>query len=184
MADTAVRYQGRPSTQDTWFPGYAWTIMCCSRCFGHLGWKYTWVGVDQDEEANSSLMSEDDDDDDDDMLQLGDDDDHGMDDDYVTIDDEDENEADAETVEEAIANNVDVENSSSRSFFSANSATSAPAANLIQTQPLECNRSAAETSESEGEGNSISQTVLQEFWYVLYHQSCWIADVISIFHFV
>lgn len=116
------------------------------------------------------------------MLQSGeDDDDHGMDDDYETIDDEDENEADAETVEEAIANNVDVENSSSRSFFSANSsslptnvgvaetldinsATSAPAANLIQTQPLECNRSAAETSESEGEGNSISQSVLQEFW--------------------
>ena len=31
---------GGPQTQDSWFPGYSWTIMSCSVCFHHLGWKF------------------------------------------------------------------------------------------------------------------------------------------------
>ncbi|CAE8685939.1 unnamed protein product, partial [Polarella glacialis] len=28
--------------QDSWFPGYAWSILICTRCEGrHLGWKFT-----------------------------------------------------------------------------------------------------------------------------------------------
>ncbi|XP_044763453.1 protein cereblon [Coccinella septempunctata] len=35
------RLVGRPSRQFSWFPGYAWTIMQCSQCKSHLGWKFT-----------------------------------------------------------------------------------------------------------------------------------------------
>jgi cereblon len=34
---------GRPSTEFTWFPGYAWEIAWCSRCGEHLGWRFTAV---------------------------------------------------------------------------------------------------------------------------------------------
>ncbi|XP_060606164.1 protein cereblon-like [Ruditapes philippinarum] len=32
---------GRPSTEHSWFPGYAWTIAQCKRCSSHMGWKFT-----------------------------------------------------------------------------------------------------------------------------------------------
>ncbi|WAR25543.1 CRBN-like protein [Mya arenaria] len=32
---------GRPSTEHSWFPGYAWTIAQCKRCSNHMGWKFT-----------------------------------------------------------------------------------------------------------------------------------------------
>jgi len=32
---------GRPSTEYSWFPGYAWTICQCKRCGSHIGWKFT-----------------------------------------------------------------------------------------------------------------------------------------------
>ncbi|XP_053378068.1 protein cereblon-like isoform X2 [Mercenaria mercenaria] len=32
---------GRPSTDHSWFPGYAWTIAQCKRCSAHMGWKFT-----------------------------------------------------------------------------------------------------------------------------------------------
>lgn len=35
-----------PSTDQSWFPGYAWTIMYCAGCFGHLGWRYDAVDKD------------------------------------------------------------------------------------------------------------------------------------------
>lgn len=38
---TSVYLNGRPSTQYSWFPGYAWTILQCSGCHCHLGWKFT-----------------------------------------------------------------------------------------------------------------------------------------------
>ncbi|XP_069062458.1 protein cereblon isoform X1 [Pleurodeles waltl] len=32
---------GRPSTEHSWFPGYAWTIAQCRVCGSHMGWKFT-----------------------------------------------------------------------------------------------------------------------------------------------
>ncbi|KAK1161536.1 protein cereblon-like [Acipenser oxyrinchus oxyrinchus] len=37
---------GRPSTQHSWFPGYAWTIAQCRTCGSHLGWKFTATNKD------------------------------------------------------------------------------------------------------------------------------------------
>jgi hypothetical protein len=34
-------HQGRPEIKDSWFPGYAWTIVCCAMCSSHLGWHFT-----------------------------------------------------------------------------------------------------------------------------------------------
>ncbi len=31
---------GRPTTEFTWFPGYAWQVVACARCAAHLGWEY------------------------------------------------------------------------------------------------------------------------------------------------
>ena len=39
--DDGVWYQGEPQSQDSWFPGYCWTIMACAVCGHHLGWKFT-----------------------------------------------------------------------------------------------------------------------------------------------
>jgi len=36
-----LRLIGDPSTQYSWFPGYAWTIVECSGCWAHIGWKFT-----------------------------------------------------------------------------------------------------------------------------------------------
>ena len=36
-----LRLVGRPSTEYSWFPGYAWTITECQGCWGHIGWKFT-----------------------------------------------------------------------------------------------------------------------------------------------
>lgn len=38
-----IALQGQPETRDSWFPGYAWTIMSCALCHSHLGWKFTLV---------------------------------------------------------------------------------------------------------------------------------------------
>ncbi|GAB1601965.1 protein cereblon-like isoform X1 [Argonauta hians] len=32
---------GQPSTENSWFPGYAWTIINCSQCGSHMGWRFT-----------------------------------------------------------------------------------------------------------------------------------------------
>jgi cereblon len=40
---TNVLFTSRPSTADSWFPGTAWTIICCPRCLNHLGWHYKYV---------------------------------------------------------------------------------------------------------------------------------------------
>ncbi|KAJ9581657.1 hypothetical protein L9F63_023174, partial [Diploptera punctata] len=31
----------QPSTEHSWFPGYAWTIAECRYCKRHMGWKFT-----------------------------------------------------------------------------------------------------------------------------------------------
>jgi len=36
-----LRLHGQPSTDHSWFPGYAWTITECGRCGDHIGWKFT-----------------------------------------------------------------------------------------------------------------------------------------------
>uniref|UniRef100_A0A8C4QNY1 Protein cereblon n=1 Tax=Eptatretus burgeri TaxID=7764 RepID=A0A8C4QNY1_EPTBU len=38
---TNVNLSGRPSTQYSWFPGYAWTIARCRHCGYHVGWKFS-----------------------------------------------------------------------------------------------------------------------------------------------
>lgn len=38
-----VYWNGRPSSQYSWFPGYAWTILHCRSCHSHVGWKFTAV---------------------------------------------------------------------------------------------------------------------------------------------
>lgn len=35
-----LSYNGRQSTNHTWFPGYAWLIAQCRNCGTHMGWKY------------------------------------------------------------------------------------------------------------------------------------------------
>jgi len=31
---------GQPTTEFTWFRGYAWLIALCANCHGHLGWRF------------------------------------------------------------------------------------------------------------------------------------------------
>ncbi|CAB4017201.1 partial [Paramuricea clavata] len=38
-----LRLRGPPSTEHSWFPGYAWTIAECEHCGNHMGWKFTAV---------------------------------------------------------------------------------------------------------------------------------------------
>jgi hypothetical protein len=50
-----ISLDGPPSTQDSWFPGYAWSIAYCSRCYNHLGWRFTLVDenlVDHDDDLD------------------------------------------------------------------------------------------------------------------------------------
>ncbi|MGH7859922.1 MAG: cereblon family protein [Candidatus Binatia bacterium] len=35
---------GPPTTEFTWFPGYAWEIAWCARCRAHVGWSFAAVG--------------------------------------------------------------------------------------------------------------------------------------------
>lgn len=39
-APSCVNTIGRAHTEFSWFPGYSWTIMQCSRCHSHVGWKF------------------------------------------------------------------------------------------------------------------------------------------------
>jgi hypothetical protein len=43
LREDDVLYTGGAETQDSWFPGYSWTIMSCSLCLLHLGWKFVRV---------------------------------------------------------------------------------------------------------------------------------------------
>jgi len=37
---------GVASTQNSWFPGYAWVIALCPSCHGHIGWLFVRVRED------------------------------------------------------------------------------------------------------------------------------------------
>ncbi|XP_034232877.1 protein cereblon isoform X2 [Thrips palmi] len=44
---TGLRLQNAPpSTEFSWFPGYAWTVAACSRCRKHMGWHFTATSPD------------------------------------------------------------------------------------------------------------------------------------------
>lgn len=35
--------EGPPTTEFSWFPGYAWEVAYCASCHAHLGWEFTAV---------------------------------------------------------------------------------------------------------------------------------------------
>ena len=35
-----LAFVSEPTTEFTWFAGYAWTVVACGRCGAHLGWRY------------------------------------------------------------------------------------------------------------------------------------------------
>ena len=45
-----VLLMGRPSSHESWFPGYSWTIASCRGCLNHLGWRFTRTGSRREEE--------------------------------------------------------------------------------------------------------------------------------------
>ncbi|XP_048589139.1 protein cereblon isoform X1 [Nematostella vectensis] len=36
-----IRLRGHPTAENSWFPGYAWTIAECQQCSNHLGWRFS-----------------------------------------------------------------------------------------------------------------------------------------------
>jgi hypothetical protein len=51
---------GVPTSEHTWFPGYAWSYCVCDRCRAHLGWFYAgpsdFVGLIRDRIVRSALV--------------------------------------------------------------------------------------------------------------------------------
>eukprot|EP01039_Chlorochromonas_danica_P007792 gene7792-8603_t len=41
LPQTSITLEGSACARDSWFPGYAWTILYCGRCGNHLGWRFT-----------------------------------------------------------------------------------------------------------------------------------------------
>ena len=50
-ASGAAPIAHRPTSEATWFPGYAWQILTCAKCNAHLGWRFT------EEEGAFAVMS-------------------------------------------------------------------------------------------------------------------------------
>ena len=42
--ESKLSFQGLPSTENSYFPGYSWLITSCYRCGSILGWKFQKVG--------------------------------------------------------------------------------------------------------------------------------------------
>ena len=49
-----VLLMGRPSSHESWFPGYSWTIASCRGCMNHLGWRFTRTGSRREEEEEDA----------------------------------------------------------------------------------------------------------------------------------
>lgn len=47
LHENAARLEGEPVSEHSWFPGYAWTILRCSSCSRHWGWKFDRVVEDK-----------------------------------------------------------------------------------------------------------------------------------------
>ena len=43
----AVHVLDPPTTEATWFDGYAWRVAICAACVNHLGWQYSAVTPDR-----------------------------------------------------------------------------------------------------------------------------------------
>jgi len=105
--DSIILEHALPTTTDSWFPRYAWTIAYCSRCYGHLGWLFTNVagddGVKEFYGISASGVLE--------MDVMNDDGDGDDDDDDDDNDDDDEAEAayNYDTDDESGGIDVDVE---------------------------------------------------------------------------
>ena len=41
LSEALILLHGRPTAQDTWFPGYHWQSASCAHCYTHLGWLFT-----------------------------------------------------------------------------------------------------------------------------------------------
>jgi len=46
VSSDATELSGPPELQDSWYPGYAWSILSCASCRSHLGWRFDWVGAE------------------------------------------------------------------------------------------------------------------------------------------
>ena len=44
--DAIVMASFPPTCEASWFPGYAWLILCCHACRAHVGWRYDWAPED------------------------------------------------------------------------------------------------------------------------------------------
>lgn len=159
LSSSAIRLSGRPSTQDTWFPGYAWTIMSCSRCYSHLGWRYTWVGTDADESISTdSRGSNDDEDFDNDDSDIDEDDEYD-DGSYETVSDGMEEQQDVEENDDQDSN----EESALQSF----STTDPPTLDVGEGDDVPHNRSVSEDAiqiNCAVDSCQPNSTVLKEFW--------------------
>ncbi len=102
LSTTQVQLDGRPCAADSWFPGYAWTIAYCGRCFNHLGWRFT-LAREGDEEAYIENNGSDDEDDDEDDEEEGSEGDGSSSSgsSYETMSDEEEEEEESEGDNEA-----------------------------------------------------------------------------------
>lgn len=41
VLDNSLQLVGSPSNEFSWFPSYAWQILLCKECHGHIGWFFT-----------------------------------------------------------------------------------------------------------------------------------------------
>lgn len=44
LLNVSSERSGRPTTESTWFPGFAWSLAYCGWCNAHCGWRFDWVG--------------------------------------------------------------------------------------------------------------------------------------------